>query len=190
MTDSTEGRDPLGLGDLFGNLKRNWGWLLALGVVFVILGAVGLFMVTALTIASVLYFGILCLIGGGFQIIQATKCSGWRAILPHVLIALLYIALGVLIVIDPLLASVSLTMVLAILFIVAGLARLLMAWQMRGAANIAFVAISGLLAVGLGIVILAMLPVSALTVIGLLVAIELIFHGVGYVTLALALKDR
>lgn len=190
MSDSAQNRDPLGLGDLFGSVKRNWGWLLALGVVFVILGAVGLFMAAALTIVSVLYFGILCLIGGGFQIVQATKCSGWRAILPHVLIALLYIALGVLIVIDPVLASVSLTMVLAILIIAAGVSRLVMAWQMRGAANVAFLAIGGLLALLLGVIILASWPVSGLTIIGLFVALELIFHGVGYITLALALKDR
>lgn len=183
-------RDPLQLGDLFGAVKQNWGWLLALGIVFIVLGIIGLVMATTLTIVSVLYFGILCLVGGGLQIVQATRCSGWRAILPHVLIALLFIAVGVLIVIDPVLASVSMTLVLGIVIVADGIAHLLMAWQLRRGTNVGLMVLSGLLTAVLGAMIIASWPLSGLTVIGLFVALELIFHGIAYATLALALRNR
>ena len=43
---------------VFGEIKKNWGWMLALGILIVILGTNGLGMSTMLTIVSVLYYGI------------------------------------------------------------------------------------------------------------------------------------
>ena len=45
------------LATVLGDLKKNWGWFLALGILFVILGFIGLGMMVALTIASVVFFG-------------------------------------------------------------------------------------------------------------------------------------
>jgi len=47
----------------FGELTKNWGWLLVLGIVFIIFGTIGLGMLFALTMASVLFIGVLMLIG-------------------------------------------------------------------------------------------------------------------------------
>ena len=47
------------LATVLGDLKKNWGWFLALGILFIILGFIGLGMMVALTIASVVFFGVL-----------------------------------------------------------------------------------------------------------------------------------
>ena len=60
----------------FGDLQKNWGWLLALGLLFIILGTIGLGMTVVLTAASVWLFGVLMLVGGGFQFVDAFKCKG------------------------------------------------------------------------------------------------------------------
>ena len=39
-------------------LNRSWGCLLSLGLLFVILGSLGLWMVVGLTLASVLWIGV------------------------------------------------------------------------------------------------------------------------------------
>jgi uncharacterized membrane protein HdeD (DUF308 family) len=62
----------------FGDLKKNWGWLLALGILSVLLGTAGLGMTFGLTLASVQLFGILLLAGGVFQFFDAFKCKGWK----------------------------------------------------------------------------------------------------------------
>ena len=76
------------------DLQKSWGWLLALGLVSIVLGTLGLYMTFALTLASVLFFGVLILVAGVFQLVHAFTCTGWKSVLWHVLIALLYIAAG------------------------------------------------------------------------------------------------
>src|SRR5205823_13272287 len=91
------------------------------------LGVVGLGMTFFLTLASVLYFGVLMLIGGVVQIVHAVKCSGWKSVISHVLIGLLYVVAGFMIVARPLLASVVLTWILACFLIAVGVLRLVIA---------------------------------------------------------------
>lgn len=180
--------DPLGVADLFGDLRKNWGWLLALGVLFMLLGLAGLLVTAALTLVTVTLLGIFLLFGGGLQLAHAFGHRRWRGTWPHVAIGLLYIAGGILILIDPVLASLTLTVVLAAFILAAGLMRLLLAWQHRGEPGTGMLTLSGLLALLLGIVIIAGWPVSGLTVIGIFVAVEMLFHGVAYAGLAMALR--
>jgi len=74
---------------VWGGLAPNWGWLLAQGILLVVLGTIGLGMTIWLTLASVFIFGVFLLLGGGVQIFQTSKCRGWGSILGHALIAVL-----------------------------------------------------------------------------------------------------
>jgi len=174
---------------VFGTLKKNWGWLLALGIVSILLGTVGLYMTFALTLATVLLFGALILAGGLLQLIQAFSCRGWKSVVGHVLIALLYIVAGILIIIDPVLASSVLTLVLAGILIAVGLIRIIMGVEHRKAATGWYwPVLSGIVSILLGGMIVAHWPVSGLWVIGLFVAVELILNGWSYVFVALAAR--
>ncbi|MGA7979465.1 MAG: HdeD family acid-resistance protein [Chromatiaceae bacterium] len=181
--------DETAVAAVFGTLKKNWGWLLALGIVSIVLGTIGLYMTFALTLASVLFFGALILVGGLFQVAQAFSCKGWKSVLGHVLIALLYIAAGILIIKDPVLASGVLTLVLAGILIAVGVIRIMMAFQLRGSVSGWYWSLlSGIVSILLGGMIVLEWPVSGLWVIGLFVAVELIFHGWSYVFVALAAR--
>jgi len=173
----------------FGALKKNWGWLLALGIVSVVLGTIGLYMTFAMTLATVLLFGALILAGGLLQLIQAFSCKGWKGVIGHVLIALLYIAAGILIIKDPALASGVLTLVLAGILIAVGVIRIMIGIQHRQAATGWYWSVlSGIASILLGGIIVLQWPVSGLWVIGLFVAIELILNGWSYVFVALAAR--
>lgn len=174
---------------VFGTLEKNWGWLLALGIVSILLGTTGLYMTFALTLATVVLFGALILAGGVLQLIQAFSCKGWKSTLGHVLIALLYIAAGIVIVMDPVLASGVLTLVLAGILMTVGVIRVTMGIQHRQAATGWYWSVlSGTLSIVLGGIIVLQWPVSGLWVIGLFVAIELMFSGWSYLFLALAAR--
>lgn len=175
--------------EYFGALHKNWGWLLALGILFIVLGIIGLGMIFALTLASVLFFGALLLVGGGIQLVQAFQCKGWKSILWHVLIALLYVVAGIIIITDPVAASAILTLMLAGALIGIGIVRIIMALQLRGRRNWGWLLAGGILAVLLGVMIAAHWPVSGLWVIGLFVAIEMLVHGWTYIFIALAARD-
>lgn len=173
---------------VFGELKKKWGWLLALGVLLILLGTVGLWMSFAMTLATVIMFGALLMVGGVFQLLNAFQIKSWKSVLWHVLIALLYIAAGIVIFTDPVFASLSLTIALAWILIAVGLLRILMALQLRPASGWVWPLVSGVISILLGAMILAQWPTSGLWVIGLFVAIEMIVNGWSSVFIALAAR--
>lgn len=174
---------------VWGDLAHNWGWLLAQGILLVVLGTIGLGMTIWLTLASVFIFGVFLIIGGGVQIFQTFKCRGWGSILWHGLIAVLYVLAGISIMADPLAASALFTLLLAGALVGIGVVRLIMALQLRGVKNWFWPLIAGIAAIFLGVMILARWPVSGLWVIGLFVAIEMIFGGWAYIIIALGARE-
>lgn len=179
---------PVSQHPVFGDLSRNWGWLLAFGILSIILGTVGMGMTFGLTLVSVVFFGALLIVGGTFQLVDAFKCQGWKGALWHIVIALLYIAGGLLIVVDPVLASETLTLALAAVLIAVGVSRVMMALQHRGQTGWGWLVLSGVISIALGAMIVAKWPMSGMWVIGLFVAIELIFNGWAYLFVALAAR--
>ena len=170
-------------------ISKKWGWILAIGVLMLILGTIGIGATFALTLTTVMFFGILILIGSGFQLLDAFRYKGW-SLIGKMLIALLYLAVGFIMVKNPLLASTTLTLLIAWALIAVGIVRIIMAFQLRGVDGWIWTLISGVAAIVLGIMILNNWPESGLWVIGMFVAIELIFNGWGMIMLALAVKNR
>lgn len=171
--------------DVFGTAKENWGWILALGILFIILGTMGLGISFTLTLVSVLFFGWLLIIGGVFQLVEALKVTGWKSILWHVLMALLYIGVGAIAVYDPVGGALALTVFIAATLLTVGVLRVIMAFQHKGMAGWWWPLVGGLLSILLGIMIMAQWPSSAFWVIGLFIAIEMIINGWSYVMIAL-----
>lgn len=172
-----------------GDLQEKWGWLLALGIAFILLGTIGLGMTFALTMVSMVFFGFLMLFGGAFQLVQSLRCKGWQSIVLHVLVAVAYLIGGLIIITNPMLASSIITMMIAAVLIAVGMMRIVMAIQMKGVKSWWIPLVSGLLSLIFGGMIMTAWPVSGMWLIGLLIAIDMIFHGWGYVALALVAKD-
>lgn len=196
-------RDPL-----YGELTVSWKWLLGLGILMAALGVIGLGLSYGLTILSVLWFGVLALIGGIAQLVDAFKCAGWRSVASHVLLGLLYVGAGVVLIAMPVQSAWWLTLLIAVTFIITGVLRAIMGFQMKeGGASWIWVVLSGLLSVVLGIMIFSIVELpteqmlaSAETaaawfqewgwVIGFFVALEFIIHGAAMIALALAARGR
>lgn len=173
---------------LFGEVRKNWGWLLALGILSVVLGTIGIAMTVTLTLAGVLFFGALLLVGGMFQLLDAFKCRGWKGTLVHVIIGLIYIGVGLIVVFDPIGAAVALTLVLGIAFVAIGVLRLVMAFQHRGASGWGWALGGGLVAIALGVLVTIGWPATSFWAIGLFIAIELIVNGWTYIFVAAAAR--
>lgn len=200
MPDIT-GRDPI-----YGDLVTSWKWMLALGILMIVLGIIGVGMANTLTLVSVIWFGVLALIGGIAQLIDAFRCAGWKAVLGHVLLGLLYVAAGVIMIAMPVQSAWWLTLLIAIWLIVSGIMRAIMAFQSgSGTAAFLFLLVSGIISVILGVMIFglvelpsneAVATVETATawygewgwVIGLFVALELLLQGVTMVMVALTAR--
>ena len=182
--------DPAKINDeVFGELKKNWAWMLSLGIVMVILGIIGLGMTVLFNEIVVMYVGFLLLFGSGVQLMQAFRAEAWKGRVWHVLIVLVYIVGGLIAVTEPVIAGMTLALLIAWTLIVIGILRLVMALQMRGAAGWLWTLLGGVLSVVLGIMIMNEWPESGLWVIGLFVAIEMLFAGWSQIMIALAAKD-
>lgn len=199
--DTVAVKDPV-----FGDLVVNWKWMLGLGILMVVLGVIGLGMTYWLTVLSVLWFGVLAVIGGVAQLIEAFKCSGWKSIASHVLLGLLYLAAGVVLIAMPIQSAWWLTLLIGAALVVTGLLRIVMAFQMRaGGSAWIWLVLTGLVSIALGIIVYTIVDLpteQALAsaegaaawfqewgwVIGLFVAIEFIVHGASLAALALAAR--
>jgi len=175
--------------EVFGELKKHWAWMLSLGIVMVILGVIGLGMTVLFNEIVVMYFGFLLLFGSGVQLMQAFRAEAWKGRVWHVLIALVYIVGGIIAVTEPVIAGMTLALLIAWTLIVIGVLRLVMALQMRGANGWLWTLLGGVLSVVLGVMIINEWPQSGLWVIGLFVAIEILFAGWSQIMIALAAKN-
>jgi len=185
-TDAT----PAGTWDpLLGELGRNWGWMLALGLLYLGLGVAGIAMLFGLTIANILFIGILLVAGGTAQLLESIKCKGWKGMVWHVAIAALYIIAGVAVIIDPDMAVRLIALVVGGVLAAVGVARLLLAWQLRAkGAGWTWMALSAVIAIALAVMMAVQWPLPGLFAIALFVAIELLLQGSSTVGLALTAR--
>lgn len=173
---------------IFGEAIKHSGKLIAIGVLLVICGMVGLIAETAFSYASISILGAVAFVGGVFMAIHAFQSKGWRTFLIQSVFAALYIGLGVFVWMAPLAALEGLTIWLAALFLVTGVLRIIAAIQNGAGGNMLWPALSGALTIILGIMILNSWPEGATWVPGLLLAIELLLQGWALVFIGLAIK--
>ncbi len=189
MSTPSQTSAPPSLGTHLIPLRRNWGWLMASGIALVILGIVGLGAVTLLSIASAIWFGAMIFVGGIIVLIDAFRQQGWKSRLLHLLIGVLYVAVGVLTFINPVVATASLTLLAGAALVATGVLRLIVAFQNKQLPSWGWIAFSGVLSVALGGLILARWPESSLWVLGTFLAVELIFQGWAEIALARAIRS-
>ena len=185
---ATAAPGPASLGSKLVPLRRNSGWLLAAGIVLIILGVLGLGASALLSVASAIWFGAMIFVGGIVLLVDAFRHQGWKSRIMHLLIGLLYIAVGALTFVNPLVATASLTLLAGCALVATGVLRIFVAFQNRELPHWIWILVSGLLSLLLGVMILVQWPGSSLWVLGSFLAIELIMQGWATVALARAIR--
>ena len=168
--------------------QPHWGWLLSLGILLLILGVIGLGMDLLLTIVSMYFFAALLLISGLSHFADAFKHKRWKGAVWQILIAVLYIIGAGIVLYDPLLASTIITALLAWTLIIIGVTRIIMSLSLRDTKGWGWILLAGISSLILGILILAHWPMSALWVIGLFIATDMIVSGWTYIFMAMSLR--
>src|SRR4051794_22948813 len=75
-------------------LRDKWGWILALGIIYVIVGLIALGSVVMATVASVFVVGIMMVIAGVAEIVNALQVKTWGKCLLWLALGALYIIAG------------------------------------------------------------------------------------------------
>ena len=168
--------------------RTGWGWFVALGIAQLVLGVIAWFDVIAFTIAGVIFIGALLLVAGVFQAVHAFMDREWGAFALHLLMGLLYIVGGFLLMAEPLEGSLVITILVALALMIGGVLRIVMAVQHRHMQGWWILLAGGVISLLVGLMLYLMLPWSGLWVVGTLIAVELIVHGVSWIQFGLALR--
>lgn len=191
MSMTADKSGPQSLADGLKALRDKWGWIVALGVVFLVAGVVALGSVVAATATAVLVVGIMMLLSGVAEIIAAFGVKSWGKFLFWLLLGVLYVAAGIIAIMNPLLAAVYLTLMLGVALAVGGVLRIFLAFNMKSAGGPwGWVALSGVITFALGCMLIAKWPYSSAYALGIFLGVDLIFIGSGWITMGLALKKR
>ncbi len=191
MTLSTNGPLPPNLAEGLKVLRAKWGWIVALGVVFLIAGFIALGSAVAATASAVMIVGIMMIMGGVAEIVAAFSVKGWGKFAVWMLLGLLYVGAGFIALMNPFAAATILTLMLGAALVAGGVLRIFLAFSMKAAGKPwGWIVVSGLVTLLLGAMIIAQWPASSFFVLGIFLGIDLIFIGSGWITMGLALKNR
>ncbi|WP_245287037.1 HdeD family acid-resistance protein [Bradyrhizobium sp. Tv2a-2] len=169
-------------------LRAGSGWIIALGVVYVIAGFIALGSVVMATVASVFVVGVMMIIAGVAEVFNAFQIKTWGKFLVWALLGVLYIIAGFFAFENPLLAAAVLTLVLGASLVASGLVRIFLAFSMKRESPWIWVALSGVITLLLGGIILAHWPVSSVYTLGIFLGIDLIFAGASWIGLGFGLR--
>lgn len=175
-------------GGASAHFQRKWGWIVALGGLFVIGGLFALFNTLAATLVAIVYIAAAMVVAGGWEIFTAFHIRPWGRALLWGAIGALTLFAGLAAARFPILAAVSFTALIGALLVVAGALKLILAYHLRELARWELVALAGALSLLLGVCILAEWPQSGLYVLGIFLGVNLLFEGFGWVAMGLAAK--
>jgi uncharacterized membrane protein HdeD (DUF308 family) len=167
--------------------EPSWWGAVLVGCVFVFAGIFVLGNLVTATVISTMLIGVLLLVAGFAEIFQAFSTQHWRGFVLRTLVGVLYVVCGIMLMTDPARASVFLTLVFALSLIASGCVRVVQSiqyWDLFGP----LLMISGIIGIIAGMVILAKWPISGLWVLGLVVGVDLLSHGIWWLVFGSGLR--
>jgi uncharacterized membrane protein HdeD (DUF308 family) len=167
-------------------IRKSWGWFLAVGILLMLLGATCIVKAQTATTFSILVLGWILMISGVFWLVNSFLTITWPIFFLYLLNALIRGGVGYLLIRHPNAGAEGVTMVIAMLLIVGGVFRA------AGASVIKFpwwgwTLFSGLVAIALGVYVLAIYPVASTFFLGIVIGVDLIFDGAALTAFASAI---
>lgn len=175
----------------FRHLKSTWWGFLLLGILLIVCGTAAV-VFPALTIltslVAVAILGVLLIVAGVATILAAFWAGKWSGVLVQLLVGIFYVVAGLAIADAPVQSAAMLALFVAAFFIVVGAFRTLAAFLIRFP-HWGWALLNGLLTFLIGVVIYRNFPHGAIWIIGVLVGVEMLFHGWNWIMLSLAIRD-
>ena len=170
------------------SMRKHWGWFLALGVVFVIGGMLAIFAPLVSSLAVTLVVAIVLGWVGLMQVIQAFSVKSWGGFIWQLIIGLIILIGGIWTYVNPVVGALTLTIVVAAVFLAKGVFQVILGFQMRPHSGWGWLIASGVLAIIVGLMIWMNWPFSGTWVLGTLAGISLIFTGWSYIMISMVAR--
>lgn len=170
------------------DVKKNWGWFFALGILMILLGCAVIGSSFYATMLSVMLLGIFLVVAGIVQLAQSFLARKWSGLLLLLMLGLVYIIVGFFFVTKPTITAITITLWIAAFCFIVGLFRMITALIMQFD-QWGWVFFNGLVTFLLGAMIYADWPISGLWVIGLFIGIDMILAGWSWLVLSLTARE-
>jgi len=177
-----------GLGTSATVLRHRWGWFVVLGAIMAALGLVAAAHVAGATVVSVLLVGVFMLLAGLAHLVQAWRVKDWSSFGFWTASGVFYTVGGALVWYDPLAGAAVLTLMLGAVLIASACLRLYIWLNHRSQPGWRWLLLSAAITLLAGILVVVGWPGNSIWLLGLILAVDLLFQGVMLVMLGLALR--
>ena len=169
-------------------VRQTSTWSIVWGILLILLGtlAVGSPFLAAVAVNVVIAW--LIVLAGAVHLILAFSAHGAGDVIWKLLVGVAYLLFGGYVILHPVLAVASLTLILATLFLIEVVLDIVLFFKMRPMRGSNWVMIDGIITLLLGVLIYAQWPSSSVWAIGTLVGVSMIISGVTRVMLSLAVR--
>jgi uncharacterized membrane protein HdeD (DUF308 family) len=162
------------------------GWSIFFGVLLVISGLASIALPFVAGIAASIFFGWLILFAGVAHLVYAWFERGAGAVIWQVLIGLVYIAAAISMLLLPVTAVITLTLVLGWYIAIEGIFELVLFARLRRVPGAGWFLFDGIVSLLLAGLIVFRWPSSSFWVLGTLVGVSLLFSGIARLTIPMA----
>jgi uncharacterized membrane protein HdeD (DUF308 family) len=170
-------------------IKKTSGWLIGIGVVFILLGMMAIIEPGIAGLAVTILVGWLLIFGGLAHLIAAFSGGGAGRVIWQVLIGILYIFGGIHFLTHQLLALGTLTLLLAVIILMEAVFEIISYFRMRGERGSGWLLVNALITLLLGGLIWFHWPSSSVWAIGILVGVNLLMTGISRLMLGLGARQ-
>lgn len=168
------------ISDLFAagmdEVRRSWGWFFAAGTILTLLGVLCVAKAETATTFSVLVLGWILMISAVIWFVNVFRAWTWGGVFLYLLNAIVRGVTGFLLVRRPDAGAVSVTLVLAALFFIGGLYRIIAASAIKFP-RWGWTAVAGAISMALGVYLVSNWAGASMYFIGLAIGIDLIVDG-------------
>lgn len=170
-------------------IDRGWGWAVAMGTLMIVLGALAIIYPALTSVGVELILGVVLVGAGIVQLVYAFGVRGWKGFFWHLLIAITYATIGILLLVYPLGGLVTLTFLLALYLMISGVFKAVISLSSRDVSGWGWLLASGILSVVLGVLVWLNWPLSSFWFIGLIVGIDLVMAGFSLAAMAISVHS-
>ena len=170
-------------------VRRFAGWEMFWSILMFACGVLAIFQPFAASLGTTIFLGWLVLFFGVANLAFAFQSDSVGGFIWKILLAILYGLAGIYLLMNPVLGVASLTLALAILFIVEGILEGAFYFAVQPLRGSGWLLFDGIISILLGILIWRQWPGSSLWIIGLLVGINFIFAGISRFVIAAGVRQ-
>jgi uncharacterized membrane protein HdeD (DUF308 family) len=166
------------------------GSMVWLGVAFVVIGGAAIAFPAMSTFVATLFVGWLLILSGVVTLLSAFSIRGTGPFFGALLLGLLSLAAGVFMLARPAGGALAITLTLGFLFMLQGAYEIFLAFELRPARAWGWMLLSALASIFLAIVIITGLPGVSLVALGIIIGVNLITSGLGYIFVGNTVKGQ